>query len=284
MNSNFINNDDDFQQFVDTTLNNNTNNTNNRPNIYEEQIKSILATPTNQLLFTKLFTYYFTNRPITKDYQYASDCCICMDTSNYCIKICNCSEVKYCFKCFKEYVKTSILADPIKINSVINSSHSNEPILDIENIVSCSICRKAPMLELIKPIITQSFQETIQHFDIGSYLHSLDFFSETMPHTGDPKWYLLFNQDSRIRYNLVPLELLETINNNSNNSQCPYNSDDNDELKLRKAGMIYIFEIKHPTYTEHKQILDILRQSENQTTNRIKTELLRYNPSRLIML
>lgn len=279
MNNNFINNDTDFEQFVNSTLNN--NNTNNRQNIYEQQITSILANPTNQLLFTKLFANYFTNRALTKDYQYASDCCICMDTSNYCIKICNCSEVKYCFKCFKEYVKTSILADPIKINSVINSCRANEPILDLTTLVSCSICRKSLMLGLIQSIITPTFQDTTNTLDIGSYLHSLDFFSETMPHTGEPKWYLLFNQNGRIRYNLVPLELLETINNNSNQSNNP---DDNDETKLRKAGMIYIFEINHPTYTEHKQILDILKQSENQTTNRVKTELLRYNPSRLILL
>lgn len=281
MNNNFINNDADFQQFVNSTLNDTTN---NRQNKYEHQINTILAEPTNQLLFTKLFAYYFTNRALTKDYQYASECCICMDTSNYCIKICNCSEVKYCFKCFKEYVKTSILADPIKINSVINRRRSDEPILDLASIVSCSICRKAPMLELIQPIMEKSFQETSQSFDTGSYLHSLNFFSETMPNTGEPKWYILFNQDGRIRYNLVPLELLDSINNNSNNSPSPNNSDDNDETKLRKAGMIYIFEIKHPSYTEHKQILDILRQSENQITNRVKTELLRYNPSRLIML
>jgi hypothetical protein len=115
----------------------------------------------------------------------------------------------------------------------------------------------------------------------------LDFFSETIPKNGEQKWYLLFNQNRRIRYNLVPLELLETLNNNStaNNSNNPnYHPEDNDETKLRKAGLIYIFEIYQPTYTEHKQIMDILKLSENQTTNRVKIELLRYNPSRLIML
>ena len=289
MNHNYINNDTDFLQFVNSTLNYDNNNRAPTQDIYDIQITSILNNYKNQLTFTRLFAYYFTNRAITNDYTYSSECCVCMDKNTYCIKICNCSEIKYCFKCFKEYVKTSILADPIKINSTINGWREQK--LDLANLISCSICHLAPVLGLMQSIISDAPRASSKTPEIGSYLHSLDFFSDTMPSSGEPKWYLLFNRDGHIRYNLVPLELLDTLhtnnnnnNNNSNNSKVAIQNEDDDETKLRRAGMIYMFEIYKPTSIEHQQIKAILNKGANQSTEKTKQILQRFNPSRLKLL
>jgi len=219
-----------------------------------------------------------------------------MDTNNYCIKICDCSEVKYCYTCFKEYVKTSILADPIKINSTINGWHSPEQKVDLAELITCSICHKAPVLGLIESIIdnmpgtSNITSNSINTQEIGDYLLSLDFFSETVPHQGDFKWYILFNQDGRIRYNLVPLERIDELddydNNISNNGQQAVISQhyDDNETKLRKAGFINIFEITHPTPSEHRQIKAILHQGENQPTEKTTQALLQFNPTKLKLL
>lgn len=287
MNNNYINNEAEFEQFVNSTLNYDNNNRSSKQDIYDFQITSILKNLKNQLMFTRLFAYYFINRAITNDYTYSSTCCVCMDTNNYCIKICDCSQVKYCFKCFKEYVKTSILADPIKINKVINDWHSQEQKLDMANIISCSICHLSPMLGLMDSVISNSPQYSQkQKPEIGSYLHSLDFFSESVPSSGEQKWYLLFNQDGRIRYNLVQLENLELLNNNNDNKQSGKNTqtDEDDETRLRMAGMIYIFEINRPSPTEHQEIKRILNKCINESTEHTKMALQKYNPSRLKLL
>ena len=286
MNNNFINNDAEFEQFVNSTLNYDNNNRSQSRDGYDLQITSILANHKNELIFTRLFAHYFINRPITNDYSYSSECCVCMDTNNYCIKICNCSEVKYCYKCFKEYVKTSILADPVKINSVINSWREQKQTLDLANLISCSICHLAPVLGLMQTIIHNTPRGSSQNPEIGNYLHSLNFFSETVPSDGDFKWYLLFNQDGRIRYNLVPLELLNNIPNTilNNNLSSSQQNNDNDETKLRIAGLIYIFEINSPSVSEHKKIMAVLKTSTNLPTETIKTKLQYLIPSRLKLL
>jgi hypothetical protein len=216
-----------------------------------------------------------------------------MDTNNYCIKICDCSEVKYCFKCFKEYVKTSILADPIKINTVINDWRSPEQKLDLANLISCSICHLAPVLGLMQSVISYTPRYvSVSHQqipEIGSYLQSLDFFSETVPSSGEQKWYLLFNQDGRIRYNIVQLEKLELLNNNNYNTTgksvgSKQQPDIDDETRLRTAGMIYIFEIYRPTPSEHQQIKSILNRYEHQSSEHLKAALQKFNPSRLNLL
>lgn len=286
MNNNFINNDAEFEQFVNATLYYDNNNRSQNRDGYDLQITNILSNYKNELIFTKLFAHYFINRPITNDYSYSSECCVCMDTNNYCIKICNCSEVKYCYKCFKEYVKTSILADPVKINSVINCWREQKQNLDLANLISCSICHLAPVLGLMQTVIENTPHGTSKKPEIGNYLHSLDFFSETVPSDGDFKWYLLFNQDGRIRYNLVPLELLNNIPNSilNNNLSSSQQNNDNDETKLRIAGLIYIFEINRPSVSEHKKIMAVLKTSTNLPTETIKTKLQYLNPSRLKLL
>jgi hypothetical protein len=139
-------------------------------------------------------------------------------------------------------------------------------------------------------IIDNIPKQTPQTQQIGEYLHSLDFFSETVPTQGDPKWYILFNRDERVRYNLVPLERIDEIaedNNNSNNNNhtnSPAIDDDNVEAKLRQAGLIYIFEICKPSTTEHRQIKALLKQHENQSTEKTKQALTKYNPTRLKLL
>ena len=284
MNNNYINNDNDFEAFVNSTLNYDNNNKSPSQDKYDIQITSILANHKNQLKFTRLFAYYFINRAVSNDYTYSSTCCVCMDNNNYCIKICECSEVKYCYKCFKEYVKTSILADPIKINSAINGWHSREQKLDLAELVSCSICHKSNVLELIENITDNArIQRKSGDIEIGDYLLSLDFFSETVPSQGEFKWYILFNQDGRIRYNLVPLEFLNNIQDTSNYNDNNTNTD-TDESKLRKAGYLYIFEISRPSKEEHQQIKSIITCNENQPTGKIKQELQRYNTSRLKLL
>jgi hypothetical protein len=285
MNYNFINNDAEFEQFVNSTLNYNNNRSQNRDG-YELEITNILANYKNELIFTRLFAHYFINRQITNDYSYSSECCVCMDTNNYCIKICNCSEVKYCYKCFKEYVKTSILADPIKINSVINSWREQKQTLDLANLINCSICHLAPVLGLMQTIMHNTPCGSFQNPEISNYLHSLDFFSETVPSDGDFKWYLLFNQDGRIRYNLVPLELLNNIPNTILNNYLSslQQNNENDESKLRIAGMISIFEINWPSVAEHQKIMAILKNGINLPTETTKTKLQYLNPSRLKLL
>lgn len=291
MNNNYITNDADFETFVNSTLNYDNNNNNNRSptqDKYDLQITSILANHKNQLRFTRLFAHYFINRAVTNDYTYSSTCCVCMDTNNYCIKICDCSEVKYCYKCFKEYVKTSILADPIKINSTINSWRSREQKLDLACVVSCSICHKSHVLGLVENIIENIPRGRSSHDrEIGDYLLSLDFFSETVPNQGDFKWYILFNKDGRVRYNLVQLERLcdlPDINNNNKNNNTPHTDVEDDETRLRKAGFIHIFEISSPSTTEHQQIKAILNRGINQSTEKTKQALQHFNPSRLKLL
>lgn len=301
MNNNYINNDRDFETFVNSTLNYDNNNRSPRQDKYDLQITSILANHKNQLKFARIFAHYFANRAVTNDYTYSSTCCVCMDTNNYCIKICDCSEVKYCYKCFKEYVKTSILADPIKINSIINGWRSREQKLDLSELVSCSICHKSHVLGLVENIIEKTPRsKSSRETEIGDYLLSLDFFSETVPNQGDFKWYILFNKDGRIRYNLVQLERLYDLpdndNNDNNNNNTPNNPNtpntpnnpnnpntniEDDETRLRKAGFIHIFEISSPSTTEHQQIKAILNRGVNQTTEKTKQSLLHFNPSRL---
>ena len=291
MNNNYITNDRDFEMFVNSTLNYDNNNRSPTQNKYDLQIKSILANHKNQLKFARIFAHYFANRAVTNDYTYSSTCCVCMDTNNYCIKICDCSEVKYCYKCFKEYVKTSILADPIKINSTINSWRSREQKLDLSELVSCSICHKSHVLGLVENIIENTLRsKSSRETEIGDYLLSLDFFSETVPNQGDFKWYILFNKDGRIRYNLVQLERLSDLpdnNNDNKNNNTPNLSNTNiedDETRLRKAGFIHIFEISSPSTTEHQQIKAILNRGINQPTEKTKQSLLHFNPSRLKLL
>lgn len=291
MNNNYITNDRDFEMFVNSTLNYDNNNRSPTQNKYDLQITSILANHKNQLKFARIFAHYFANRAVTNDYTYSSTCCVCMDTNNYCIKICDCSEVKYCYKCFKEYVKTSILTDPIKINSTINSWRSREQKLDLSELVSCSICHKSHVLGLVENIIENTLRsKSSRETEIGDYLLSLDFFSETVPNQGDFKWYILFNKDGRIRYNLVQLERLSDLPNNNNdnkNNNTPNLSNTNiedDETRLRKAGFIHIFEISSPSTTEHQQIKAILNRGVNQTTEKTKQSLLHFNPSRLKLL
>jgi hypothetical protein len=295
-NNNYINNDADFETFVNSTLNYDNNN-NRSPNQdkYDLQITSILANSKIQLKFSRLFAYYFANRPITNDYTYSSQCCVCMDTNNYCIKICDCSEVKYCYKCFKDYVKTSILSDPIKINSALDNWHSTKQNLDFSELVNCSICHKSTVLGIMENIInSMPPHRIINNTDIGDYLLSLDFFSETVPQQDDFKWYILFNQDGRVRYNLVPLEQINNIpslngtcrdnssNNSNNNSNSCSNADN--ETMLRQSGFIHIFEILQPTPQEHQQIKAILHNGENQPTERTRRALQTYNPNRLKLL
>lgn len=285
-NNNYITNDADFESFVNSTLNHDNNRSPNQ-DAYDLQITSILANHRIQLKFTRLFAHYYLNRPATNDYTYSSQCCVCMDTNNYCIKICDCSAVKYCYKCFKEYVKTSILADPIKINSVINCWRSQQNI-DLNELITCSICHKSNILGLMENIIDSVPRTTSHHQEIGEYLHSLDFFSETVPAQGDPKWYMLFNRDGRIRYTLVPLERFDELTDNKNNNQktsvTSNTEDDTAELKLRQAGLIYIFEIYKPSTTEHQQIKALLNRHANQLTEKTKHALQKYNPNRLKLL
>jgi hypothetical protein len=288
MNNNYITNDADFEMFVNSTLNYDSNNNNRSPTQdgYDLQITSILANHKNQLKFTRLFAYYFINRAAINDYTYSSTCCVCMDTNNYCIKICDCMEVKYCYKCFKEYVKTSILADPVKINSIINGWRSREQKLDIANIVSCSICHKSNVLGLMENIIEKTLRSMSSHErEIGNYLLSLDFFSETVPNQGDFKWYILFNKDGRVRYNLVQLERLCYLPDKNNDTSNTSNADvEDDETRLRKAGFIYIFEILSPSTKEHQQIKAILNRGINHLTEKTKQALQQFNPSRLKLL
>jgi len=303
MNNNYINNDADFSRFVNSTLNYDDNNNNIRStnqDKYKTQITNILENRMTQLKFSRLFAHYFINRAFTNDYSYSSQCCICMDTNNYCIKICDCVDVKYCYKCFKEYVKTSILGDPIKINSAINCWNYEQNI-NLTELISCSICHKTQVLGLIEQIIdniprTANTTSGIHNSqEIGDYLLSLDFFTETVPHQGAFKWYILFNQDGRIRYTLVPIERINELNNcnnNTNNTARDINNTNNnsnqhledDETRLRKAGFIHIFEITRPSPAEHQQIKRILNQAENQPTQKIRLALQRFNPSRLKLL
>ena len=286
MNNNYITNDADFEMFVNSTLNYDNNNRSPTQDGYDLQITSILANHKNQLKFTRLFAHYFINRAVTNDYTYSSTCCVCMDTNNYCIKICDCSEVKYCYKCFKEYVKTSILADPIKINSTINNWRSRKQKLDIADIVSCSICHKSNVLGLMENIIEDTPRSRSSHErEIGDYLLSLDFFSETVSNQGDFKWYILFNKDGRVRYNLVQLERLCDLPDNNNDTARTSRTDvEDDETRLRKAGFIYIFEIVSPSATEHQQIKAILNRGINHSTEKTKQSLQHFNPSRLKLL
>ena len=281
-NNNYITNDADFQTFVNSTFNYDNNNRSTRQDAYDRQITNILANHKNQLKITNLFAHYYMNRQATNDYTYSSQCCVCMDTNNYCIKICDCSAVKYCHKCFKEYAKTSILADPIKINSAINGWREQK--LNLSELVSCSICHKSHVLELMENIIDNIPKTTPRSQEIGEYLHSLDFFSETVPVQGDPKWYMLFNRDGRVRYNLVPLERVDEITEDNNNNPNSVATDDNAEPKLRKAGLLYIFEIYKPSTTEHQQIKALLKKYENQSTEKTKQALTKYNPTRLKLL
>lgn len=289
MNNNYITNDVDFEAFVNSTLNHDNNRSPNQ-DTYDRKITSILGNYKNQLKISRLFAYYYMNRSVTNDYTYASQCCVCMDNNNYCIKLCDCSAVKYCYKCFKEYIKSSILGDPIKINSVINDWREQK--LELANIINCSICHKSHVLRLIENILdTISTTSPHNNQEIGEYLHSLDFFSETVPAQGDPKWYMLFNRDGRIRYNLVPLERLSEIaddNNNNNknktNISATEDNNDNSEPILREAGLIYIFEIYKPSITEHQQIKALLKTHANHTTEKTKLALQRYNPSHLKLL
>ena len=283
-NNNYITNDTDFQSFVNSTLNHD-NNRSPRQDAYDRQITTILANHKNQLKFTRLFAHYYMNRQATNDYTYSSQCCVCMDTNNYCIKICDCSTVKYCHKCFKEYAKTHILADPIKINSTINGW--SEQKLNLAELVSCSICHKSHVLGLMENIIDNIPKPAPRSQEISEYLHSLDFFSETVPAQGDPKWYILFNRDGRVRYNLVPLERINEVaedNNNNNNHTSAAIDNDNAEPKLRQAGLIHIFEIYKPSTTEHQQIKALLKKHENQSTENTKQALTKYNPIRLKLL
>ncbi len=291
-NNNYITNDADFEAFVNSTLNHDNNRSPNQ-DAYDREITSILGNYKNQLKITRLFAHYYMNRSVTNDYTYVSQCCVCMDNNNYCIKICDCSAVKYCYKCFKEYVKSSILSDPIKINSVINGWRSKK--LDLADIINCSICHKSHVLRLIENILdTISITSQPNNQEIGEYLHSLDFFSETVPSQGEPKWYMLFNRDGRIRYNIVPLERLSEISDNSNNKSnskknnqnivSTEDNNDNAEQLLREAGLIYIFEIYKPSTTEHQQIKALLKTHANHTTEKTKQALQRYNPLRLKLL
>ena len=167
--------DESLQSFIDSTLNydNNRNNGNTQNNGESEKQKNIFGHHTIKTEFVKVFINYHINKSKFKHTEFTDDCCICRDNCNYLIKLCNCNELKYCYTCFIDTIKSYINTTPTNLFNftqyckVDKANAIKDQILDYK----CTVCKLNNNVSQIYNDISVN-----KNASIVNILTGLDFF------------------------------------------------------------------------------------------------------------